>query len=280
MANSAEKKADLISAVKSPVGLMALVVLVAELILGLLATKAKGIDFTILIIGMLLVLLVVLFIVYKKTQELHSKIEIGHNNQIAKILVYKSQSSSYGKELHQYFTRTTPNSADFIEYSAATIEPILKELKNNNCKIRILLQHPDVAISQLQKDRILSSLDDLFRRIFKAYDPDLIEFRFYCLPASIRGRNFDNQLVSVGWYTYSSDPEEYANIHGNTNPMINIYTDNRYGQTLLRFFTRSFNHLWDHPGTVRLDFPWKKPIPSPKIKPKWYLTVSNKEGQS
>ena len=280
MVNSAEKKAGLISAVEGPIGLMALVVLVTEVILGLLATKAEGLDFTILLVGMVTVLWAVLFIVYKKSQELHSKIEIGQNNQITKVLVYKSQSSSYGKELHQYFKNTKLNSADFIEYSATTIEPILEELKNNYCKIRILLQHPDVAISQLQKNRISSSLDNLFRTIFETYDPKLIEFRFYCLPASIRGRNFDNQLVSVGWYTYSSDSEEYANIHGNTNPMINISTDNRYGQTLLRFFTKSFNHLWDHPGTVRLDSPWKMPIPSPIIKPKWYLTASNKEGQS
>lgn len=73
MVDSVEKKADLISAVKSPVGLLALVVLVTEVILGLLAAKAEGNDFTILVIGMLLVLLAVLFIVYKKSQELHSK---------------------------------------------------------------------------------------------------------------------------------------------------------------------------------------------------------------
>ena len=42
MVSSAMKKADVISAVKSPVGLLALVVLVTEVILGLLAAKAKG----------------------------------------------------------------------------------------------------------------------------------------------------------------------------------------------------------------------------------------------
>lgn len=74
MVSSAEKKANVISAVKSPVGLLALVVLVTEVLLGLLAAKAEGNDFTMLVVGMLLVLGAVLFIVYKKSQGLHSEV--------------------------------------------------------------------------------------------------------------------------------------------------------------------------------------------------------------
>ncbi|NQZ22037.1 MAG: hypothetical protein HRT53_08270 [Colwellia sp.] len=79
------KNVDVISAVKDPLGLLVLVVLVAEVILGLLAAKAKGIDFTLLIVGMLLVLGAVLFIVYKKYQGLQledaSRVETVEESQ-------------------------------------------------------------------------------------------------------------------------------------------------------------------------------------------------------
>lgn len=54
-----------ISEIKSPLGLLVLIVLVTEGILGTLAIKATGADFTLLVIGMLLLLGGVVFVVYK-----------------------------------------------------------------------------------------------------------------------------------------------------------------------------------------------------------------------
>lgn len=95
----------IISEVKTPLGLLVLIVLVTEVILGVLASKAKGLDFTILIVGMLLVLCGILFIVFKKQQSLHSepsvssnKISIKHDLFIASPMASFDSEDEYKKD--------------------------------------------------------------------------------------------------------------------------------------------------------------------------------------
>lgn len=81
MSNCNEKKADIINSIKSPIGLLALIVLVSEVILGLLSAKADGLDFTLLITSMFLLLYGILFIIYKKEKTLTS-VNIGKEESI------------------------------------------------------------------------------------------------------------------------------------------------------------------------------------------------------
>lgn len=73
MSNGNGKKVEIINSIKGPIGLLTLVILVSEVILGLLAAKAEGTDFTLLVAGMLVVLITVLIIIYKKTSILESE---------------------------------------------------------------------------------------------------------------------------------------------------------------------------------------------------------------
>lgn len=252
------------SKISGPYPLLTVFLLVVESFLGYWLFKSDN-SFERVVSGFFMILIFAgfLFVVLKLSVK-------EKKDQLIKILVYKSQYGSYLDELRQFLKRTKPQKVDLIEYSTATIDPILQELKKYRCKIRILIQHPNAAISLHQKGRILKTLDDRFRRTFSDYGRESIEFRFYCLPGSIRGRNFDDQLVSLGWYTYSSDPDEYGNIHGDSNPMISAYTDSKYGQSLLRMFKKAFDELWNHPGTVKMEPPWKTPIPLPSLKPPWH----------
>ena len=59
-----ETKAGIISQVKTPLGLLTLMVLVAEGLLFALAKKATGTDFTIIVIGMIAVIPLVLLVLY------------------------------------------------------------------------------------------------------------------------------------------------------------------------------------------------------------------------
>jgi len=100
-----ESRVAIISEVKTPLGLLVLIVLVTEVILGLLASKAKGQDFTILIIGMLLVLAGILFIVFKKQQSLYSgpslssnEISIKHDLFIASPMASFDSDDEYKKD--------------------------------------------------------------------------------------------------------------------------------------------------------------------------------------
>ena len=55
--------ADIIRAVRSPLGFFSLIILITELILASLAQKATGLDFTILLIGMILIVLLSIVVV-------------------------------------------------------------------------------------------------------------------------------------------------------------------------------------------------------------------------
>ena len=63
--NKTSIRMEIISKIKSPLGLLGLIVLVTEGILMTLAFKATGTDFTLLVIGMSLLLGGIVFVVYK-----------------------------------------------------------------------------------------------------------------------------------------------------------------------------------------------------------------------
>lgn len=61
----AKPRVAIIEAVKRPLGFFTLVVLVGEVILGGLATRAAGSDFTLLIVGMLALLFALVIVVFR-----------------------------------------------------------------------------------------------------------------------------------------------------------------------------------------------------------------------
>lgn len=56
-------KAKIVQAVRTPLGLLALIVLLCEVILGALAARAEGLDFTLLVVGMLSILVLLILAV-------------------------------------------------------------------------------------------------------------------------------------------------------------------------------------------------------------------------
>ena len=100
-----KEKIGIIKSVKDSVGLLALALLIIEVILGLLAAKAEGIDFTILIIGMLISIGFILFIIYKKTTSLQpgekstdTAVTIKHELFIASPMASFNSEEEYTKE--------------------------------------------------------------------------------------------------------------------------------------------------------------------------------------
>jgi len=168
----------------------------------------------------------------------------------AKTKFFPSQVSA-NDDVIEYIKRERPQRADLIEYSAATILDILDNLKNVNCKIRLLIAHPEIAISDLQKRRIIGRIADLVTIDFKGYQNAEIkcykEYAFnrksYKAFASLRGRKFDDEFISVGWYTPTKKVE--GGILGHENPMINSYIDTECGRALKRMFDEVFETLWD-----------------------------------
>jgi len=160
-----------------------------------------------------------------------------------RVQFYRNQSEAI-KEIDRYLRKNHPRHVRMIEYSTHTIFNLLERLVEYNCKVELMVQHPDLAINEHQRRRIKLNIDYLEKTLFNQYDQ--IEIRLYKVPASIRGRNLDGVLVNLGWYTYTSGEE---GIYGHSNPMINAYTECEEGQYLQDMFDQAFDWLWTHPNT-------------------------------
>jgi hypothetical protein len=134
--------------------------------------------------------------------------------------------------------------ADLLEYSSASIEPLLAELKRQNAHIRLLIRHPD-DVGAHQRERIVGQIRALKSIICE--DNDRAEIRCYRPFSGLRGRRFGDRMVSVGWYT--PDLKTKLEVRGHTNPVVTARLSTPEGQDLARMFDNLFVGLWEAPGT-------------------------------
>lgn len=182
--------------------------------------------------------------------------EIKGREATGDVRVFSDQYAAYREEIQRFVQERRPEKVDLLEYSSGTLPDLLLDLRKCKCTIRLLIHHPATAITTHQAYRIKAQIGHLVNTEFKEYDPEKIDIRCYCAPGSLRGRNFGGELVSVGWYTYTSDA---SGIVGDTNPMINAYPGSEEGHHLHRLFDAVFEWLWNHPSTVKLGPPWSIP---------------------
>jgi hypothetical protein len=136
--------------------------------------------------------------------------------------------------------------ADLLEYSTAEALAIIKALKERQCRMRILVKHPESVLGDTQRDRIITQVKVLMARDLHNYDDASI--KFYRQPASIRGRRLGGAYVNLSWYTPNLDAPDLE-VLGDTNPLITADLTTREGRNLLRMFQGLFDRLWDAEGT-------------------------------
>src|SRR5207245_757742 len=71
-----------------------------------------------------------------------------------------------------------PRTARFVLYAANTNRDLFLRLRDLRCVVRILLQHPDSAANDIQRERIRGSINDLRDAVFNDYrDLELYAYR-------------------------------------------------------------------------------------------------------
>ncbi len=165
---------------------------------------------------------------------------------------FHSIQSDTSIDINNYIKENKPQNADLLEYSSATITDTIDNLKKINCNIRLLIAHPNIATSELQKRRILNRIENLVGIDFKGYKNVQIkcyekysysDVEYYAF-ASIRGRKFDDNFICFGWYTPTDKLE--GGICGHSNPMICAYTESEPGKILKKHFDETFELLWKY----------------------------------
>ena len=159
--------------------------------------------------------------------------------------VYKNQRDA-NKELIKYIEDEKPHCIKMIEYSSKHVNDLISTLISNrtNPKIFLLIQHPNVAKSiKGQKERIMAHLKTVMylEREFKSFDD--LKILFYEQRASLRGRNFDNKLINIGWYIYKLEGGE-MHVNGHKRPSF-VLKDNYEGFSIIqKMFNDNFVNLW------------------------------------
>jgi len=198
-----------------------------------------------------ILLLFFVLIILEEVAESRAKIS-QHLNSLStnnNIEVYENEISASQRQL-EFIQHHNPIDVRMIEYSTRSIEPLLSVLSGSGSikTIRILISHPEAAISEYQKiQRILSAVPILARKFPLRSTGSNLRVRCYNSSATIRGRNFDNRLIVVGWYTYDVRrqllPDE-VQIWGDENPVLIATVDTDQGEKLAKAFDEIFERLW------------------------------------
>jgi hypothetical protein len=146
--SSSESRTSIIQSVKTPLGFFTLAVLITEVILGLLASKASGGDFTILVVSMVILMFVlvgiVAYISFTKPYTLindtyPAKRESSSLQSVDTSLPLEEQNSILRKEneqlkndLSRFNSLQTQVWAALHRYSSVNLEEILTYLGINN----------------------------------------------------------------------------------------------------------------------------------------------------
>lgn len=182
--------------------------------------------------------------------------------------------------LINYIKNEHPRTLRFLELSAASVSPVLASAIQSlsDCKIQLLVADPRMLSPFHWKKRMLPVLQRL-ELAFNEFQGNTksslsIEARCYgfynppetdppppsawpdALP-SFRGRNFDDGLLSIGWYSYApvvgnlQAPKSPAarvypvrEVWGHFNPVIMARPDDSGFAALKSFFDQQFEAIW------------------------------------
>ena len=145
-------------------------------------------------------------------------------------------------KLMEYLESNRVGRARMIEYDADSVQPILLKLLGSGTKVELLLQHPEHTISERQRSRVIAQI----QKKDELPNQKRLKIRYYKDRASIRGRKFDSQLLSIGWYTYDRrrefDPE--SQVTGHANPVMQFSLQYPEGRRVCAMFDMVFDNLW------------------------------------
>jgi hypothetical protein len=150
--------------------------------------------------------------------------------------------------IQEFVEKERPETCDLLEYSTSSTRVLLQGLRKANVRIRLLICHPDQAVSVHERRAIELGIENV-RKDFKNYRR--ITVRQYATPASLRGRNIGGKLINVGWYLYSNTEGE-VDVRGHDTMMITSDANTPQGHNLKEMFSRAFDALWNDPTTKEL----------------------------
>lgn len=129
-----------------------------------------------------------------------------------------SQQGEANRFLINEFINTSSivHKAQMIQYSSDQVKDVIYALLDKNVKVELLIQHPDNAIDEYQKNKINGQLET-FRNVYKGRSNinRLLDIRLYKDKATVRAIKIDDKAIIMGSYTYFD-----SCIQGHNNPAL------------------------------------------------------------
>jgi len=209
------------------------------------ATTAHVFDVLVVVTGASAAILYLLGVIVEHMIQVKTQSEIE---------VFKHDGWEVRQREKEIVDKIKPKKVKWCAYSAAStvrhgVIKALMEEPRSALSIKLLLCHPEGVYSG-QKSQWLDTMRALHLLYHtyqntKARSRVPVEIKFYKDPASLRGRNFDDKYVTLGWYTFAYEGkhkkangrnEEYAeqtykNIWGMENPVVVAPTGNENGKS-------------------------------------------------
>ncbi|MFN8449229.1 MAG: hypothetical protein U0521_11750 [Anaerolineae bacterium] len=126
--------------------------------------------------------------------------------------------------LSDYIEEKHIKSATFILYSGgATIRTHIKHLMAENADVTILLQHPDMCVNPIDRDKVMASLRSIRNRHDGQPNPNLHVW-LYKVRGSLRAVALDDRFLAVSWFTYVNSEDTDDRISDTLpNPQVITY---------------------------------------------------------
>jgi hypothetical protein len=136
------------------------------------------------------------------------------------------------------------------EYSTGSIEPLVGCLAGREGleSMQLLLGAPAATRPYQTADRLRPALVRLELKFpVRTARARGLQIKCYSEPPSMRGRNFGDQLIVMGWYTYHRRRKDWGldQIWGDVNALVWTPCRSEEGQRMRDMFEEVFNTLWE-----------------------------------
>ncbi len=191
----------------------------------------------------------------KKIDEINSKFRKKEEPTTSQgsICVFQNQLET-NQHLYNYINQENYKNIYMIEYSSITTSELIQNaIKiNPEVNIYILLQHPKTGKEyDCQEERIIGHLGGFFYSQKDMRNCNNIKILFYKQRASVRGRNFDDKLINLGWYKYVYFDSKCDKVDGHNGITILIEKDNNNFKVAKNYFNETFKEMWLNADTVK-----------------------------
>jgi hypothetical protein len=150
-----------------------------------------------------------------------------------------------------------PRRVRMCEYSAQSVVALLDTMSKSGATtcVQLLICHPLKAWGDYQEEkRVVPGIARLPRHVpLRDVERVGLRIRCYSVPGGLRGRNYNDELIVAGWYTYQrrSDIPDRRQIWGHNNALLLAPTSHPEGRVLRKMFNDVFDRMWSQSVTLR-----------------------------